>query len=229
MAHGGVQTGVPGPGAPGPAGEPLLIRLLSAAVQLPLTVLSLVLYMALRLVRASSGLAVTVLPRPIVGAFSGEAARIERPRHLRGTLQILLTNNPNFLTLTEQVGRLAGALQARPQLPAATAAGNLKRELAEAHGLQLDWQESSWEEAATAAAASGQALFVYHHSSTHEDTPRFIEGTLKDPSVLALLSHQFVLWAGDIHRREGFALAAALGATRFPFTALLAFPMPRWV
>lgn len=85
MAHGGVQTGVPGPGAPGPAGEPLLIRLLSAAVQLPLTVLSLVLYMALRLVRASSGLAMTVLPRPIVGAFSGEAACNERSRHLRGT------------------------------------------------------------------------------------------------------------------------------------------------
>lgn len=138
-----------------------------------------------------------------------------------------LIDSSQPLRSSEQAQRLATALQAHPALPPSTAAARLKQELERQYDLHLDWEESSWEEASSAASAAGKALFVYLHSPTHEDTERFVQGTLKDPSIALLLSQHFLLWAGSIHDREAFALAAALGATRFPFAALLAFPLPR--
>ncbi|KAF5840766.1 ubiquitin-related domain-containing protein [Dunaliella salina] len=76
-------------------------------------------------------------------------------------------------------------------------------------------------QASLQARAEYRFLFVYLHSSEHQDTDFFCRNVLCSPELLDLLSQQFVCWGGDVRRSDAYTLSTSLGATTFPFTALL--------
>lgn len=76
-------------------------------------------------------------------------------------------------------------------------------------------------EAAAFARSRFQLLVVYLHSEMHGDTPQFCSATLCSPAVVAFLGERFVVWAGDVREKEGFAISNALRASEFPFVGVI--------
>ncbi|KAJ3142162.1 FAS-associated factor 2 [Geranomyces variabilis] len=69
-------------------------------------------------------------------------------------------------------------------------------------------------------------LLAYLHSPEHDDTDAFCRRTLCDADLAAeLISRNVLFWAGDVRNAEAFQAANVLGATAYPFLAIIA-PQP---
>lgn len=87
--------------------------------------------------------------------------------------------------------------------------------------------EGGFADAVAAARGAGKLLLVYLHAELHADTGAFCRGTLCAPAVAAFLAERFVVWGGDVRAAEAYAVSNAIGASRFPFVAVVdAFPAP---
>lgn len=85
------------------------------------------------------------------------------------------------------------------------------------------WEPTGWQQAATRAHQRFNFLFVYLHSPRHPDTDDFCRETLCNQEVAAYIDATFVAWAGSIHHSDAFRLSNSLGASSYPYCALLAF------
>lgn len=68
-------------------------------------------------------------------------------------------------------------------------------------------------------------LFLYLHSPDHPFTPSFCEETLRSELVVQFLDANFICWGALADRGDGLQMATTLGATSFPFCAVIA-PAP---
>ncbi|KAJ3301647.1 hypothetical protein HDV03_000526 [Kappamyces sp. JEL0829] len=69
-----------------------------------------------------------------------------------------------------------------------------------------------------------QYLLVVLQSDLHDETRSMAQGTLTNDSFLSYLTEKNILvWGGNIRESEAFKVAAMLGATRYPFMALIAY------
>ncbi|KAI8913963.1 hypothetical protein DFJ77DRAFT_55584 [Powellomyces hirtus] len=66
-------------------------------------------------------------------------------------------------------------------------------------------------------------LVAYLHSAEHDDTDAFCRRTLCAPELAPELTRRNVLlWGGDIRNTEAFQVSNILGASRYPFLAIIA-------
>lgn len=68
-------------------------------------------------------------------------------------------------------------------------------------------------------------LFLYLHSPDHPFTPSFCGETLCSELVVQFLDANFICWGAVANRGDGLYMATTLGATSFPFCAVVA-PAP---
>ncbi|KAJ9525634.1 hypothetical protein QJQ45_003344 [Haematococcus lacustris] len=77
------------------------------------------------------------------------------------------------------------------------------------------------QQALQTARAAHKFLLVYLHSPLHEDTDLFCHRVLCSPAVVDSTSQHVVCWGGDVRKPDAHALTYRLGATTYPFVALL--------
>ncbi|KAG6584208.1 Plant UBX domain-containing protein 10 [Cucurbita argyrosperma subsp. argyrosperma] len=65
-------------------------------------------------------------------------------------------------------------------------------------------------------------LFLYLHSPDHPFTPSFCEETLRSELVVQFLDANFISWGALANRGDGLQMATTLGATNYPFCAVIA-------
>ena len=78
----------------------------------------------------------------------------------------------------------------------------------------------SYRQAASSAASQSKLLLIYLHSPLHQDAEDFCRG-LTSAQFQGFCRQRFVLWGADVRSADGHALADSLGATRFPFLAIV--------
>eukprot|EP01126_Amoeba_proteus_P042568 TRINITY_DN462_c0_g2_i12.p1 TRINITY_DN462_c0_g2~~TRINITY_DN462_c0_g2_i12.p1 ORF type:complete len:355 (+),score=94.21 TRINITY_DN462_c0_g2_i12:84-1148(+) len=83
--------------------------------------------------------------------------------------------------------------------------------------------EGTYTEALEDAKRQFKFLMVYLHSPKHLHTPKFCREVLCQSMVSTFLESHFVFWGGSVENEEAFRISYALGATSFPFFAIL-FP-----
>eukprot|EP00756_Hemistasia_phaeocysticola_P052664 Hpha_TRINITY_DN27934_c0_g1::TRINITY_DN27934_c0_g1_i1::g.44926::m.44926/K18726/FAF2, UBXD8; FAS-associated factor 2 len=89
-------------------------------------------------------------------------------------------------------------------------------------GPLLPMRREGYDEALSAATASGRLLVVYLHSRLHQDTEFFCSETLRNASVLRALSRNYFVWAADVASPEGDYLAnSVFFASSFPYLAVV--------
>jgi FAS-associated factor 2 len=92
------------------------------------------------------------------------------------------------------------------------------------HGERVPrWLACGWQEAATRSQGEGKFLFVYLHSSRHQDVEEFCANTLCAPNFVDYINSTFMAWAGDVRCADAFRLSSSLRAAAYPYCALLAF------
>ena len=82
--------------------------------------------------------------------------------------------------------------------------------------------EESYKSAIDRAKADAKFLLVYLHSEEHEHTPTFCRTAICDERIVNSWNENFVVWAGSVTDADAFAACQHLGASQFPFVALLA-------
>lgn len=96
-------------------------------------------------------------------------------------------------------------------------------ELAKTYGPYVpDFFNGSYTDAVKEARTRGRLLFVYLHSSAHDDTDGFLRNTLCIEQTYNFLRENFVSWAGTIKHTDSYRLAHTFDASSFPFVAVLA-------
>jgi FAS-associated factor 2 len=71
------------------------------------------------------------------------------------------------------------------------------------------------------AQAVSKLLLVYLHSEGHDHTDTFCRETLCVPVVVEFLDANFVVWAGNVSRPEGYVLWNRLNVEASPFLCVL--------
>ncbi|KAJ3014820.1 FAS-associated factor 2 [Thoreauomyces humboldtii] len=86
-----------------------------------------------------------------------------------------------------------------------------------------DFFQGTYAQALQKAKTEVRYLIAYLHSVEHDDTEAFCRGTLCTPSLGPTLTQRNVLfWAGDVANTEAFQVSNVLGASRYPFLAVIA-------
>eukprot|EP00163_Fabomonas_tropica_P034803 TRINITY_DN984_c0_g2_i1.p1 TRINITY_DN984_c0_g2~~TRINITY_DN984_c0_g2_i1.p1 ORF type:complete len:325 (-),score=70.57 TRINITY_DN984_c0_g2_i1:616-1590(-) len=93
-----------------------------------------------------------------------------------------------------------------------------EREYGDEH---VSFSEGIYREALTEARNVFKFLLVYLHSPWHENTPAFCQDILCSEQFRNLAAEHYVVWAGNIKESEPFQLAGELGASTYPFLAVL--------
>ena len=70
------------------------------------------------------------------------------------------------------------------------------------------------------AASQSKLLLIYLHSPFHQDAEDFCRG-LTSAQFQGFCRQRFVLWGASVNSADGHALSDSLGATRFPFLAIV--------
>lgn len=87
----------------------------------------------------------------------------------------------------------------------------------------LAFHEDSYASALDLAKSSLRFLLVVLQSDEHDDTAAFNSSILTHPDVVAFIrTHNMLVWGGTVADSEAYQVSAALGCTRFPFSALIA-------
>jgi len=81
--------------------------------------------------------------------------------------------------------------------------------------------QTPFSQAANTSKSQFKFLIVYLHSHLHADTSRFCRNILCTTLVSDFFNEHFICWAGSVNASEGFRLSNVLGATSFPFLAVL--------
>jgi FAS-associated factor 2 len=81
--------------------------------------------------------------------------------------------------------------------------------------------ESGIKQAITQAKNEFKFLFVYLHSSEHQDTDQYCSDVLCHPDVVAYVNSHFVSWGGDVRFSDAYQFSQRLEVTRYPYVALL--------
>mmetsp|Transcript_5889 Transcript_5889/g.6410 ORF Transcript_5889/g.6410 Transcript_5889/m.6410 type:complete len:350 (-) Transcript_5889:69-1118(-) len=84
-----------------------------------------------------------------------------------------------------------------------------------------DFMEGSYREALQRAKDEFKFVLIYLHSPSHIDTPRFCRDVLCTRSVSEFLSEHFVVWGGDLTNAVGYRQSVNLGASSYPYFAVL--------
>jgi FAS-associated factor 2 len=78
-----------------------------------------------------------------------------------------------------------------------------------------------WDDVLKASKRDGKFVFIYLHSTMHDDTQQFCEEALRDAGVLEFMhSGQALVWGADVRHRDGSEVAGFLKACAFPFVAV---------
>ena len=85
------------------------------------------------------------------------------------------------------------------------------------------FHQSSYMNALDAAKRDIRYFVAILHSDGHDDTPQFCKETLcSDAFIEFMTDKNCLVWAGNIKEAEAFKVSAVLGATSYPFMALIA-------
>ncbi|KAL6762737.1 thioredoxin-like protein [Haematococcus lacustris] len=119
-------------------------------------------------------------------------------------------------------GTLAVVLGTAPEPePAAQAAEFIQQFQARYGDRHPVFEVAGVQQALQTARAAHKFLLVYLHSPLHEDTDLFCHRVLCSPAVVDSTSQHVVCWGGDVRKPDAHALTYRLGATTYPFVALL--------
>eukprot|EP00756_Hemistasia_phaeocysticola_P055911 Hpha_TRINITY_DN31914_c0_g1::TRINITY_DN31914_c0_g1_i1::g.21954::m.21954/K18726/FAF2, UBXD8; FAS-associated factor 2 len=80
---------------------------------------------------------------------------------------------------------------------------------------------TTFEEACFAACQASRFLLVYLHAPEHADTDSFCEQSLAADEFRTQVRTNYVLWAENVKRPEGYKVAKKLGATGYPYLCVL--------
>lgn len=79
----------------------------------------------------------------------------------------------------------------------------------------------SYQSAVLAAFQQSKFLVVYLHSPIHDDTSKFCTQLLSSDPFITMMEQNAIIWAGRVWDPEAYSLSSQLGASAFPFVALL--------
>ena len=79
----------------------------------------------------------------------------------------------------------------------------------------------SYQNAVAAAFQQSKFLVVYLHSPIHDDTNRFCQQVLCTTQFINAMNENAVIWGGKVWDPEAYSLSGQLGASAFPFLAIL--------
>lgn len=83
--------------------------------------------------------------------------------------------------------------------------------------------QGSYTQALDQAKRSLKFLLVYLHSPQHENTPGFCRTTLCSDVITDFFNDHFIFWAGSVSASEGYKVNNVLGASTYPFMALICY------
>ncbi|KAL6080625.1 FAS-associated factor 2 [Balamuthia mandrillaris] len=102
------------------------------------------------------------------------------------------------------------------------AAALFRRDFEESYGpVHPVFIEDSYNEAIRAARSEFKFLIVYLHSSLHTDTPSFCRNVLASETFADFVNDNMLFWGGDVRMPEPYKVCSLLGASSFPFMAVL--------
>eukprot|EP01127_Copromyxa_protea_P011512 TRINITY_DN2899_c0_g1_i1.p1 TRINITY_DN2899_c0_g1~~TRINITY_DN2899_c0_g1_i1.p1 ORF type:complete len:319 (+),score=66.62 TRINITY_DN2899_c0_g1_i1:6-962(+) len=81
--------------------------------------------------------------------------------------------------------------------------------------------QGSYAQAVDTARDEFKFLLVFLHSPPHSESSKFCRDVLSNPMVSSFLEDNFILWGASVLTEDGFKLSHTLGATDFPFFAIL--------
>jgi len=94
-------------------------------------------------------------------------------------------------------------------------------QLSYVNGAVPEFFQGSYQQVCSKAKSEFKFLVVYLHSSGHTNTPTFCRETLCASSVTDFMRENVIFWGASVNMSEGFQLSHVLGASTFPFMAVL--------
>jgi len=83
--------------------------------------------------------------------------------------------------------------------------------------------QPSFNQALAKAKSEFRFLLAYIHSPSHVDTEDFCKTVLCTEVITEFINANFLFWMGSVTLSEGFKVSAELGATTFPFLAVICY------
>ncbi|KAI9143778.1 hypothetical protein BKA69DRAFT_1164842 [Paraphysoderma sedebokerense] len=109
-----------------------------------------------------------------------------------------------------------------------TLAARFTREFEETYGsVHPDFFQNGYNQALEQMKQDLRFLVVYLHSEEHDNTDDFCRKTLSSAQFVDFVRQQNILfWAGNVKEGDAFQVGITLGATTFPFLAVVALVNP---
>jgi len=85
------------------------------------------------------------------------------------------------------------------------------------------WAEEGLRAAGVTARNEHRFLLAYLHAPEHEDTEAFCSEVLCSPELVQFANAHLISWGGDISTPDAYMVASRLGATTYPYAAILTF------
>lgn len=87
---------------------------------------------------------------------------------------------------------------------------------------KINFFEGGYTNALFLANKDARLMIVYLHSDEHEDTDKFVLGTLLDDKFIKFLNdYNILIWGGNVKESESYQISNALGVTKYPFIGLM--------
>lgn len=83
------------------------------------------------------------------------------------------------------------------------------------------FQQGSFQQACNKSKTEFKFLIVYIHSSLHQNTNEFCRETLCTELISDFVNQNFLCWAGSVNTAEPYKASLILGASTYPFIAVL--------
>jgi len=83
--------------------------------------------------------------------------------------------------------------------------------------------QPNFNQALAKAKSEFKFLLAYIHSPHHDDTDEFCRTVLCTEVITEFVNTNFLFWMGSVALSEGFKVSAELGATTFPFLAVICY------
>nr|CCA27208.1 conserved hypothetical protein [Albugo laibachii Nc14] len=135
---------------------------------------------------------------------------------------------PLWLFITSKLFGLQCSIDTTDPVAAATCFNeSLSATIKESSSAQASFLPSfevtSFRDAVSTARSTCKFLLVYLHSPLHDDTRHYVDNVLCTNEFCEFINEQefLVSWAGDVTHLEGYSASLSLGATQYPFIAIL--------
>lgn len=130
---------------------------------------------------------------------------------------------PTFLARLQIQNRNRGSR--KPLIPRDNAARFI-REFEEEYGTnELPFLEKGYAHSLDEAKRDIKYLLVILLAPEHDDTPDYVKETLLSQDIVSFLRNKesnIIVWGGSVQDSEAYQVSNALGATKFPYAALIA-------